>query len=79
MQSVVVLKIQSPIEGAEMASLWAVVIRGISKPFVVDLTSSKELASGEELSELIATWLKPFPADIRKKIRRVSMYCFILF
>lgn len=39
-----------------MASRWAVVIRGMSIPLVVDLTSSIADAAGELLSSLTPTW-----------------------
>jgi hypothetical protein len=68
MQSVVILKITNPITGEEMASLWVVVRRGIRIPFVADLTSSIELASGGLPSALMDTWARP---EIQN--RQVSM------
>ena len=61
-----------------MAFRWVVVMDGISKPLVVLFTSSIALASGAELSLLMATpWAIDAELVKRKTISIVKKSCFI--
>ncbi len=67
-----VSKTSSPVAGDEIANRSAVVIRGISIPLSVLITSSIALLSGANPEVLIATWLVIMEYVKKEKKRRKS-------